>query len=994
MPRRASSPEFVGRASELSDLEGALARSRVGTASAALIGGESGVGKTRLVDELATRATGVRVLVGECVHFGEGELPYAPIVAALRQLRHALGEDELERVLGGARAELAPLVPELAADRDEAAARGPAPHQALLFEQILGVLGRLAEREPLVLVVEDLHWADRSTREFLAFLLRNARHERLLLVGTYRTEELHRRHPLRPLLAETERAAHVERIVLEPFSRAELTAQLAGILGERPESSLVEELFARAEGNPFFTEELLAATEGDPRRRLPDSIRGALLLRVEALAEPTQQVLRVAAAAGARVSHGLLAAACPLPEGELLAGMREALAHNVLRQDESGAAYAFRHALLREVLYDDLLPGERGPLHRTLAVALRDDPSLSVASGGAGAELAFHWFAAHDLPEALAASLRAGADAERVSAYAEANAHFERALEVWDGVPEAARPPGLTEAEILRRAAEAAHLAGESARAAALARRALAHVDAGADPATAALIEERIGLYLYLAGQVPEALASYRSAVARLPSDEPTPERAVLLAAEGHTLLLSGRPHQAVQRCEEALAIIADVGPAELEGPILATLAPAALSIGRSQDESLAQLRRARELAESEGDQDLLVRTQINVGEILDQIGRTAEGADVARDAIAQTHGGRHGLGVLAGDGATRLLKLGRWDEAEAFLDEAAVPVAGFGSSALLEARAVMALMRGDYDRADALLQDADRMLGDARGTMWLGPVAIASAEADLWRGDPGSAVTRLGPALAEAQEDELLFYVAPVWATAARAYADLAIAARGVRETEAAAAAVAAAAGLAEQMQARLDVPFVAPEVERHALVCELEAARAAGRDDPDGWAGLATRWEELDRPYQAAYARWREAEAVLVGDGDRTRARSALATAHEVARRLRAMPLLAEVETLAQRARLRLQPAGEKPDAPAGGSTAERIGLTPRELEVLRLVATGRTNKEIGDELYMSHKTVSVHVSRILTKLDVRGRLEAASLAHRLGLTERVAE
>jgi hypothetical protein len=163
MPRRASSPEFVGRAAELRDLEGALARAREGTASAALIGGESGVGKTRLVDELVVLAGGVRCLVGECVHLGEGELPYAPIVAALRQLRHALGEDELEQVLGGARTDLAPLVPELAADGAEAAGRGAAPHQALLFEQILGVLGRLAEREPLVLVVEDLHWADCSS---------------------------------------------------------------------------------------------------------------------------------------------------------------------------------------------------------------------------------------------------------------------------------------------------------------------------------------------------------------------------------------------------------------------------------------------------------------------------------------------------------------------------------------------------------------------------------------------------------------------------------------------------------------------------------------------------------------------------------------------------------------------------------------------------------------------------------------------------------------
>ena len=853
------------------------------------------------------------------------------------------------------------------------------------------MLGRLAEHEGLVLVTEDLHWADRSTRELLAFLLRNARRERLLLVGTYRTEELHRRHPLRPLLAETERAGHVERIVLEPFTRAELAAQLAGILGERPEAALVDELFARAEGNPFFTEELLAATEGDPKRRLPESIRDALLLRVEALGEPTQQVLRVAAAAGPRLSHGLLAAACPVPEAELLAGLREALAHNVLRPDDSGEAYAFRHALLREVLYDELLPGERGPLHRTLATALRDDPSLSVASGVAGAELAFHWFAAHDLPAALAASLRAADDAERVAAFAEANAHLERAVEVWDGVPEEARPPGVTVVEILRRAAAAANTAGEPARAAALARRALAQLDAEAEPTTAALVEERIGLYLYLAGNVPEALAAYRSAAARLPGDEPIPERAVLLAAEGHTLMLTGRLEEARLRCEEALAIVRKVGPAELEGPILATLAPAALATGTDAEVCIAQLRRARELAEAAGDHLLLVRTQINLGEILDEIGRTAEGAELAIAVIEQAAGARIGLAVIAGDGAARLLKLGRWEEAEAFLDAAAVPLAGIAASGLLETRAVMALMRGDHERADALLEEADRLLGDARGTMWQGPIAITRAEAELWRGDPEAAITRLGPALAEAAEDEFVFYVAPLFTIAARAHADVAAAARGLRDEAGAEGAVRAAADLAAQLRERLDLPFVPPEVERHALVCALEAQRAAGADGPDGWGEAAIRWDELERPYHAAYARWREAEAALARDADRSRAQDALTRALEVARRLGAKPLLAEIEALAQRARLRLEAAA---DEPATASTAERIGLTPREHEVLRLVAEGRTNKEIGDELYMSHKTVSVHVSRILTKLDVRGRVEAASLAHRLGLTERVAD
>ena len=184
-----------------------------------------------------------------------------------------------------------------------------------MFELLLALLGRLAEAQPLVLVFEDVHWADRSSRDFLAFFVRNARHQRVLLVATYRTDELHRRHPLRALVAEAERAPIVERVGLERFTREEMVAQLTGILGRRPEARLVDELFARAEGNPFFTEELAAAAAGE---RLPANVADALMLRVEALSPPAQAVLRLAAVAGPRVSHGLLERAAGIAPDELV----------------------------------------------------------------------------------------------------------------------------------------------------------------------------------------------------------------------------------------------------------------------------------------------------------------------------------------------------------------------------------------------------------------------------------------------------------------------------------------------------------------------------------------------------------------------------------------------------------------------------------------------------------------------------------------------------
>ena len=291
----------------------------------------------------------------------------------------------------------------------------------------------------MLLVIEDLHWADRSTRDFVAFLIRNARRQRIALVATYRTDELHRRHPLRGFLAEAERAPAVTRVSLARFTREELRTQLAGILGHRPDARLVDDLFARAEGNAFYTEELVAA--GGPGGRLPENVRDALMVRIEALGPDAQSVLRVAAAAGPRVRHQLLERASGLPAGTLLGGLREAVVRHVLVHDPATEAYAFRHALLREALADDLLPGERGPLHGALARALAYDPSLSASGSGVAAELAYHWAAAHDLPAAFTASCEAGAEAERLAAFAEANAHYERAAELGTPSRRSGAPP-------------------------------------------------------------------------------------------------------------------------------------------------------------------------------------------------------------------------------------------------------------------------------------------------------------------------------------------------------------------------------------------------------------------------------------------------------------------------------------------------------------------------------------------------------------------------
>src|SRR5215217_1813199 len=463
MPRRVSSLEFVGRERELAAMIDALERAAGGTFAAEFVAGESGVGKSRLLNELskAAEARGARVLAGDCVSFSGGELPYAPVRSALRGLARELDPDPLGELLGLGREELARLVPELGVPGSAAPAEpatGEQGAQSRLFELLLGVVARLGEGAPVMLVIEDIHWADRSTLDFLAFLIADARRERLLLVCSYRTDALHRGHRLRSFLAQHEPRPAVERVELRAFTREELGAQLHGILEATPDPALVRRLHERTEGNAFFTEELLATSaEGS---ELPDSLRDALLLRIEVLPEAVQQVLRMAAAHGRLVPHRLLAAVCELPDWDLHGALREALSHHVLVRHDA-ETYAFRHALLQETLESDLLAGERADLHLALARALQDDPTLVSRDGRAAAELCGHWLGAHRLPEGLSAAVRAGLEAEQLYAFADASQHFQRALDLWERVDHAEERTGMEESALYALAADAAYLGGE-----------------------------------------------------------------------------------------------------------------------------------------------------------------------------------------------------------------------------------------------------------------------------------------------------------------------------------------------------------------------------------------------------------------------------------------------------------------------------------------------------------------------------------------------------
>jgi tetratricopeptide (TPR) repeat protein len=550
---------------------------------------------------------------------------------------------------------------------------GPAGQaaQARLFELLLRLLARLSERTPVALVVEDLHWADRSTRDLLAFLVRNLRRNRVLLVVTYRNDEPGQQR-LGPYLAELDRGGPVQRLELPRLDRAETAAQLVGILGAAPAVDLVDGVFARSEGNPFFTEELLESVRAGSVT-VPTTMRDLLLGRIEGLSESARQVLRVAAVAGRQVSHLLLAAVAGLDEERLDGGLREAVVHQLLvtRPDEDG--YELRHALLREVAEGDLLPGERARLHAGYARALTERPELAGTSPAvAAAELAAHWDQAGEPARALAARVQAGLAAERAHAFPEAHRHYQRALELWEQVPDPGRTAGLDRVELLTRTADAVALAGTVERAISLVEEALRHTDPAAEPVRAAVLLARLGDRRRMVEAAPAALAAYEAAERLLAGATPSAEGARVLAAHALALLATWRPREAVSRCQEAIRIARAVDDRAEEARALNILGGCLTDLGEP-DRAMGLLLEARRIAEEVGEAETVVRTYKTLSDALTLAGRE-------RDALADAQEGylrARELGLERATGsfvaatlAEHLLESGRWEDCERLLRE------------------------------------------------------------------------------------------------------------------------------------------------------------------------------------------------------------------------------------------------------------------------------------------------------------------------------------
>jgi len=819
---------FVGREQELGSLRAALA-DRVAQ-PCCLVGGEAGIGKTRLIKEFVRQAAadGATVVSGGCLELGADVLPFAPFVEALDRL------GELAASSGAAVSGFGPnpfAMPPPLLNTSNPGRISEGQERGRLYEAVRGFLDR--GPDPLVLVLEDLHWADRSTLELLDYLVRRLRLGRTFVLASFRSDELHRRHPLVPVLAEFARSGRTTRIDLSPLSDADVSVLIRDIRGSDAPPSLVAGIVERSEGNPFLAQELLALGV-HPGGPLPATLRGVLLARIERLSESAGEVARIASISGRPVDPELLECAWGGAPEDLEVGLRECLDRSILTLNPNDGGVSFHHALLAEAVEGDLLPGTRVRLHGRLARLLVERPDLaSPTAAGATAELAHHWYEAHELTAAFEACVRAAEAAVQARAYPEALRAYERAVELWDKVPDASVRAGSDLVDLLDRAARTAILTGERARGLGLQRQAVELVDPLREPLRAGYLMARLAGAYEFAGEIPAMIRTAEEAVEILPRDPPTSERAEALAMLAEALGWQGRYAESGLAAREAAELAAVVGASAIEALARDNLAFAHAGLCRDE-EAIAESERAVGAANRSGDSEALLWTYTNRIALFRWLWRPADAEwaiEEAREIVR-----RHGVGewseIIFQQVMTRILShLGRWDEAvdlatDALADEAGLPTLVGG---LRFARGILRVRRGEVEGGEADLRAAQQSHDDAQGEL---DVRGAFAEAALARGQPDVALSILREAAAESDQIEDVVARASIVALRLRAAADHLELVRARRQADGQGTILAEAASDRALLEAALEGRFVAGA----GVAVVLDAVGVAG-----GFRGLA---------------------------------------------------------------------------------------------------------------------------------------------------------
>jgi DNA-binding CsgD family transcriptional regulator len=991
----ASQARLVGRETELGRLLALLDEAAAGRPVVALVSGDAGVGKTRLVTELsaAARGSGFAVLTGRCAELAD-TVPYLPLADALRDA--TVGASASGPLLDAlaARPVLSRLLPDVVPGQPPGGDM-PGLAQQQLFGAVLGMLAELAEASPALLVLEDLHWADRSTRDLVTFLSRALHRERLAIVVTYRTDDMYRRHPLRPVVAELTRLPSVILVALGPLGPSAMAEHLTSLSGQQLDAAVLDSLITRAEGNPYYAEELLAASCAGSE--LPAGLADLLLARTERLSPAAQQVLRTAAVTGRRIDDELARQASGLAGVEYDDAVREAVAHQLLVPDgEEG--YAFRHALLREAIYADLMPGERTRLHGRLAELLADERRLADVPGTA-AELAHHSLASHDIPGAFGASVAAGREAERLAAPAEAHRHYNQALALWERVPEPEKLSGMSRGKLGFRAANTAADSGDIHRAVQQLRRLLSFLaDGSDDPVLFCRASERFAYFLLDVDEDDAAIAAAEAAVAALPEQPPRWEHARALGTYARALLSMKDDAPARFQAERALDAARAAAAPWVEADALVTLGQLSEGAGRIE-EAIDLFTRAHQQARSAAVLGVELRAAFQLARVQLEWGDLHAASTTAHQGVLRAE--EAGLGLAPYGYDLQYLHYlahyaaGEWEHAQELADGFAARVTSAPEARL----SAMALFM-DVARDRPAVADRRTWLEAFYGRDYFTEYIARGlfGEHALWHGDRETALSEIEATIRaiEANDEGYSPNVIRPAAVGLSALADRAWWARAAGDSERAEDAVQAARDLVEIAREGAVYPArpgFALGVDGRGWLARAEAEwrRAQGDNDPATWQGVVDAFGPMF-VYETARSRWRLAEA-LTEAGRRDEAQQELLLAVETAERIGAVPLRAALADLARRARLSDRPVSAAAAArgggrPGGAARDPLAGLTDREAEVLRLLAAGQTNKEIGATLFIAPKTASVHVSNILAKLGAASRTEAAAIAHAQGV------
>jgi predicted ATPase len=994
---RLAADVFVGRELELGQLRGAFDAARAGRAGVVLVSGEPGIGKTTLAEEtmVYARLRGARVLWGRCYEW-DGAPAYWPWAQVIRGYVQQCDPERLRAELGSGAAHIAQVVPDVREqlpDVPEPPRMEGEQARYRLFDSIATFLRNAAGRQPLLLALDDLHWADTPSLLLLQFVAREMEQAQLLIVGTYRDAEVGRQHPLATTLAELARGHRALRLGLQGLGKEDIARFISLSTGIAPDAALVDAVQRETEGNPFFVSEVvrLLVAEGRLGRAaepaswsisIPESVRDVVGRRLGRLSATCNDTLAIASVVGREFSLPLLSRVSGLSTDVILDALEEALRARLITEEEPAQRYRFTHALVQDTLYAELSAGRRLRLHAAVGQALEQLHTADLAPYYD--ELAYHFGIAAPVgsaERAIAYAVRAGDRAMAQVAWESAIQHYERALHALDMQPEPSPSQrcdvllalGVAQFRTVLDVSESPEGRQSFVQAAEIARS----IGSFERLARAALGFAGINT-VRTAGGLQQARL-LENALALAPADDSALKARVMARLAVDYRVIPNMSDRSAALSEESLAMARRLNdPSVLAAVLVARFS--AIWAPDSLDERLAVASEGCRAAETAGDVSPALWSQYFVG-IASYESGDIDALDRAYEAAAEA-AQRSGMPYFRW--VTSLARAGVAIREGRFADvDVSQPELGGHSHALVAVYARM-IMLFQLRREIGLADDLDEAIGAVielsgesldpfdrgRGTVARAFRTILLAEAG-YLDDARSAFETLAiQDFADLPKD-------PYWLTTIALLSE-------------------ACVMIGDLARAALLYDLLLPYAHRNAspasscvpygsvshylglLATQLDRMVDAARHFE---AALGLNERMRDRP-AVARTKYRYAEMLIRRNlpGDRERAQELLSQARSAAEEIGMPRLVDHAQALAT--------SIVTPSGAARAAGAQQHGLSARELDVLRLIVSGKSDREIAEALFISPRTVTTHVSNIFNKLKVNTRAEAAALAVRTGV------